>query len=304
MTCNAQRPSRAPTPTLWSLVQIQMLCLTERERSHLNPLVRAFVFSWRYLPLAITKLCLRIDVLNSASATEYDESVAVASPPRPHIDAAAAAAADSTTTPVAHEDLRNRNNGSYTPATRSWRDWRLVHKLVLWLQGGEEPAVVNTTRYFTRWIRISKLVENEVTGERREDSAEALTQFDTMCPGDWLSLEFAKRAWPDLDFDEQPRRVIADQTGSRNNGTVVSVGRINVAWSSRDNRPGKLSFRDRTYRASFEVIDTADFDVIIGQESIELHKLLILNPSIFGQYKAHRVAKHEGTSRMIQSIQA
>jgi hypothetical protein len=311
MTCNAQRPSRAPTPTLWSLVQIQMLYLTER--SHLNPLVRAFVFSWRYLPLAITKLRLRIDVLNSVSATEYNESAAVASPPRPHIDAAAAAAADSTTTPVECEDPRNRNNGSCTPATRSWRDWRLVHKLVLWLKGEKELAVVNeaelfaeedASEYFIRRIRISKVVKDEATGERHEQSASALALFDTGCPGDLLSVEFAKGAWPDLDLDEKPNEVIADQIGSRNNGTVVSVGRIDVAWSSRDNRRGKLSCRARTYRDSFHLVDTADFDVVIGSQSMLRYGLLNLNPRIFGHLKARRVARHEGTSRMIQPIQA
>lgn len=285
-----------------------MLYLTERSR--LEPLVRAFVFSWRYLPLAIANLRLRIDVLNSASATEHDESVAVAAPPRPHIDAAAEAAF--TTTPVEREDPRNRNNGSGTLATRSWRDWRLVRKLVLWLQGGKESAVVNEAGIlpdeeasrFTRAIRISTAVRNEATGETHEESVEAMARFDTGCREDWLSLEFAKGAWPNLDLDEQPRRVIADQTGSRNNGTVESVGRINVAWSSGDHRRGKLSFREKTYRGPFEIVDTADFDVIIGEESMLRHGMLRLNRRIFGLYKARRVAPAQGTSRMMQSIQA
>jgi hypothetical protein len=170
-----------------------------------------------------------------------------------------------------------------------------------WLIRGEEPVVRNghvipnvetAKEDFCRYIRISYKVRNN--DEPRE--VEAL--FDTQCPGDWISATFVKQTW-DEDFSGRPRSCVA---GTHNGVPVQSFGKIDLAWSSRDNRsgwlPGKLSFKPKTYRALFEVIDTNGFDVIIGQKSIAHHKLLICNNRLFGLFKAYRPAISKGESKI------
>lgn len=150
---------------------------------------------------------------------------------------------------------------------------------------------------FRRYIRISRLIGNN------DESEETLALFDTQCPSDWTSVSFVRETWGE-DFSGRPKSEIA---GTLNGGAVQSFGRIDLVWSSRDNRgdwwPGKLSFKPKTYRASFEVIDTDDFDVIIGQKSIAHHKLLVVNNRLFGLFKAHRTAIRKGESKILSLCQ-
>jgi hypothetical protein len=154
------------------------------------------------------------------------------------------------------------------------------------------PNVEIAQEDFCRYISISYKVGNN------DELQETLALFDTQCPGDWTSVSFVKETWG-VDFSGQPRSCVA---GTLNGVAVQSFGRINLAWSSRDNRSGwlrgKLSFKPKTYRASFEVIDTEDFNIIIGQKSIARHKLLILNNRLFGLFKAHRPAIRKGESKI------
>jgi hypothetical protein len=152
---------------------------------------------------------------------------------------------------------------------------------------GEEPV-----EDFCREIRISCKVDNN------DEPRWAVALFDTQCPGDWISASFVRQTWGE-DFSGNPKSRVA---GTLNDVAVHSFGRIYLAWSSRDNRcgwlPGKLSFKPKTYRAFFEVIDADDFDVIIGQNSIAHHKLLICNNRLFGLFKAHRPAIRKGEPKI------
>jgi hypothetical protein len=187
-----------------------------------------------------------------------------------------------------NEDLRTLHSGRPPSTPHSWRSLPIIRKFVpkvaRWLLAGEVEVKPED---YKRYIRISYKIDNNDVSEY------PLASFDTQCPGDWISVPFVRESW-DLDFSGRPKTNV----GIFNGVPVFSLGHIELAWSSRDNRSewslGKLSFKPKTYRAIFEVIDTDDWDVIIGQKSISQLKLLTLNNRIFGSFEAHRPAIRQG----------
>jgi hypothetical protein len=230
------------------------------------------------------KLCPLVELIDSAA--EHGEAAG----PQPQSNATADANADTDTTTEILKSEGPRASRSSEPPSRynSWRSWHFVQKFGRWLLGDE---VENPREDFTRQIRISYKVDNTDVPEYSK------AVFDTQCPKDLISAYFLKNTW-NLDFDDEPKSWIAT---SYKGVAVHSIGQVKLAWSSHNTPgwvPGKLSIPPKTFRAIFEVVDTGEWDIIIGQESIDQHKLLTFNHRIFGLFKAHRPAIPRGESKL------
>lgn len=232
------------------------------------------------------KLRLAADLIDTIP--EHDDAAAQ----RPHIEVTNNA--ETTAAILENNVLKPSSSGQKFPPRHSWRSLSFVRKVRQWLS--EEQANTNTTADSSREETIRedfcRYVKIAYTAGDNDEPEEALATFDTQCPADWISVDFLKQTWH-VDLSSLPKTPVA---GSLNNTAVYSFGRVDLAWSSRDNRsgwlPGKPYFWPKTYRGSFEVIDSGDFDVIIGKETIAKTKLLVL-PPFLGCFKAHRHASRK-----------
>jgi hypothetical protein len=138
---------------------------------------------------------------------------------------------------------------------------------------------------FTRNIRLvyTALGQDDI-------SREAVAEIDTKSPGDYVSVHLARQLLG-IDYSIRPRTLVAT---TLEHGKINSVGEVTLRWTARNNKRGWVlgmpSFSPRYYTTTFEVIDTTEFDVILGRACINKHKLLKLDNRIFGMYKAHRPA--------------
>jgi hypothetical protein len=159
--------------------------------------------------------------------------------------------------------------------------YRLMNKLGHWLI--RRATVVNED--FTRYVRIAYKPEGE-----DEICDWATAEIDTKCSGDWISAHRLKEL-SGVDYSQNTPTLIAH---TLHRGPIYSFGEVKLRWSARNNKPGwspgMPSFKPKYYSAVFQVIDTDDFEVIIGQPSINEHKLVKLDNRIFGAYKAYRPA--------------
>jgi hypothetical protein len=138
---------------------------------------------------------------------------------------------------------------------------------------------------FTRNIRLV------YTAPDQDDiSREAVAEIDTKSPGDYVSVRLVRQLLG-IDYSIRPRTRVAT---TLQHGEIHSVGEITLRWTARNNKRGWVlgmpSFSPRYYTTTFEVIDTTEFDVILGRACINKYKLLKLDNRIFGMYEAHRPA--------------
>jgi hypothetical protein len=98
--------------------------------------------------------------------------------------------------------------------------------------------------------------------------------LDTQSEDDLISTRFARKFLVDLDA-ANPKPYALTVTGH----TVYSVGTMSARWYTEKKR-SRLSFRSRGpilwrfIEAEFRIIDSDQFDVIIGKRTINDHMLL------------------------------
>jgi hypothetical protein len=102
--------------------------------------------------------------------------------------------------------------------------------------------------------------------------------FDTGCPSNLMSTEFADRAAHNLKKKYGEGSLIGLGGGTFNSIGVVE-GRFHIGENKFTTMGGRLVDDPKMYAASFEVSDrTQRFDVIIGSKTISQYQLLVWNP--------------------------
>jgi hypothetical protein len=97
--------------------------------------------------------------------------------------------------------------------------------------------------------------------------------LDTQSQDDLISTRFARKFKVDLD-NAVPEPYAVTVTGD----TVYTVGTMSARWYTEKNR-SRLSFKFkgptlwRFIEAEFRIIDSDQFDVIIGKRTIKVHNL-------------------------------
>ncbi|KAH7081861.1 hypothetical protein BKA63DRAFT_562398 [Paraphoma chrysanthemicola] len=199
--------------------------------------------------------------------------------------------ADTTTRTVEKSTQHTPRGGRTLSFRASWRSWSPVIKLTRWLSGRKRDGD------FDRHIRlIYNMGHNDVVRE-------AVLGLDTKCPGDWIRMSFLQEAFG-LDYSKNPSYCVAN-----NGGTLVyCFGQITLRWSGKNPDdswlPGNLHFEPKTYTAVFDVVETTQWDVLFGGQTLDKLGIVTVNDRFFGYYDSRRPAIPKVTPGQAANSQA
>lgn len=117
-----------------------------------------------------------------------------------------------------------------------------------------------------------------------QDLVLAVFAIDTQCKYDVISYEYLAtlgQKFTSYALDQTPKTI-----GEQIDGTLVcSVGYITMRW-----RPYTESGQSprKYHRTEFQVVHSDKFECIIGQDTANKHRMLLLNPYFFGHLKQSR----------------